>query len=302
MEYKMEKLLENLGIEETQDAMEILDALQEKQIEYLERLDAVEDERRRTQLEEELKEIELAISSMSWMVKKNQTGMLRDKGEPQTKVAIVPAKKLEQRYQEAIEAWEKDEDIEAVQVIQELAVGGYVPAQCKLAHMLLNGRGMEKDVHAAVEWYEKAAERDDDVAQNNLGLLYQYGIGVEKNLTKAFEYYEQAASKGNATALYNMGNCYMTGEGRKQDFGNAESYYRKAAEQGHAEAQYRLGSLYLEGKGVPQSSREARKWIEKAAVQGCQAAQLDVSYMYETGIGGKKNEQKAKEYRRHGNA
>ena len=46
----------------------------------------------------------------------------------------------------------------------------------------------------------KAAEKGNAWAQDNLGSFYEYGKGVEKDINKAIEWYTKAASKGNKHA------------------------------------------------------------------------------------------------------
>ncbi|WP_198022325.1 tetratricopeptide repeat protein [Candidatus Odyssella acanthamoebae] len=47
---------------------------------------------------------------------------------------------------------------------------------------------------------QKAAEQGHAGAQSNLGGMYYKGEGVEKNAEKAVEWYQKAAEKGNALA------------------------------------------------------------------------------------------------------
>ena len=73
----MEKMLARLGIEYTDDERKIFEQLEQKQVEYLERLERVNDEKRLRQLEYELQEIENAMSCLSASAKK-VTGIKRD--------------------------------------------------------------------------------------------------------------------------------------------------------------------------------------------------------------------------------
>ena len=41
----------------------------------------------------------------------------------------------------------------------------------------------------AAAWYKKSAIQGFDVAQNNLGVLYQYGRGFPQNFTEAIRLY-----------------------------------------------------------------------------------------------------------------
>ncbi|KAK8848308.1 hypothetical protein M9Y10_019369 [Tritrichomonas musculus] len=43
--------------------------------------------------------------------------------------------------------------------------------------------------------------------------MYQKGKGVERNISKAIEYYKKAADLEDPTALYNLGSMYENGNG-----------------------------------------------------------------------------------------
>ena len=60
-----------------------------------------------------------------------------------------------------------------------------------------NGQGVAQDYVKAREWYEKAADKGDERAMTNLGLLYDNGQGVAQDYVKAREWYEKAADKGD---------------------------------------------------------------------------------------------------------
>ena len=58
-------------------------------------------------------------------------------------------------------------------------------------------QGVSRNQSAAVEWYRRAATRDDvPEAMHNLGLSLLLGQGVPRNLTAAAEWIERAAQWG----------------------------------------------------------------------------------------------------------
>ena len=57
---------------------------------------------------------------------------------------------------------------------------------------------------AAAAQFMVRAERDDPVAQNNLGVLYLKGRGVPQNYELARSWFEQAASGELAGAMFNL--------------------------------------------------------------------------------------------------
>ncbi len=66
------------------------------------------------------------------------------------------------------------------------------------------GYGVDKNLHKAIQLYQKAADQGLARAQNNLGILYKEGSGVKKDLQKAAELFRKAADSGNELAKENL--------------------------------------------------------------------------------------------------
>ena len=135
------------------------------------------------------------------------------------------------------------------------------------------GRGVQKNYYKAVEWYTKAAEKGDMLAQYNLGICYEHGRGVTKNYNKAVEWYTKAAQQGYEGAENNLGTCYRYGRGVPNDDSKAVKWYTKAAEKGYTLAQYNLGVCYEFGHGVTKDYDKAIEWYTLAALKGFESAQ-----------------------------
>ena len=114
-----------------------------------------------------------------------------------------------------------------------------------------------------------------------------------KDYAKAMKYYLYAAEKNNDVAQCQIGTMYRNGEGVTQDNSIAMKWYLKSAEQGNVLAQFCLGSMYYLGQGVPKDYAEAFKWCHKAAEQGDDSAMWTVALCYENGTGVEKNIDKA---------
>ncbi|KAG0053081.1 hypothetical protein BGZ90_006312, partial [Linnemannia elongata] len=71
--------------------------------------------------------------------------------------------------------------------IVEAADQGVVHAQCCMAYMYADGRGVETDNFKAFEWYLKAAEQGDEEAQRSIAYRYGYGIGIPESREKSVE-------------------------------------------------------------------------------------------------------------------
>jgi TPR repeat protein len=110
------------------------------------------------------------------------------------------------------------------------------------------------------------ANGGDAAAQVQVGESYAAGKGVERDLEKAAEWYRRAADKLFIAAEMHLAQLYREGgKGLPRDMAQAAAWYRKAAEQGDITAQGTLGVLYSIGQGVPQSDVEAYYWLDLAA-------------------------------------
>lgn len=123
--------------------------------------------------------------------------------------------------------------------------------------MLLKGEGGDKNLTQAMEYYEKAAEKNNTRALNGLGYLYFHGDadgGLEQNSTKAYELFFKAASvkDTDGDSLFNTGHCYWEGIGVEQDRTVAVTYFKRAADnKGRSLSFHRLGKqLSTRRKGL----------------------------------------------------
>ena len=124
----------------------------------------------------------------------------------------------------------------AYKIWEPLAYKGHAKSQATLAWMFHTGKGVHKNLKRALSWYRVAADNDQPIAQNNLGVFYEQGVEV--------------------------GKSYRT----------AANWYKKAAEVGYGYAQYNLGVLYLNGKGVKKNPDQAIYWLQIASLQGVKQA------------------------------
>ncbi|HLJ72620.1 MAG TPA: hypothetical protein VKU03_14970 [Roseiarcus sp.] len=156
----------------------------------------------------------------------------------------------------------------APQTLRDLAASGDPAAQDELASRLFEGRGMPRDIHAAAQWFERAANQDFAPAQYRIGACYEKGNGVERDLALAKAWYEKAAQAGNIRAMHNLAVLLAEGPGVKPDYAEAAIWFRKAAQHGVKDSQYNLAILYARGMGVPLDLNQSWLWFSLAAQQG----------------------------------
>ena len=188
-------------------------------------------------------------------------------------------------FEKGIEYSENKDYEEAVYWLRKAADQGHEVAQNNLGYMYEKGYGIAKDYKKAVYWYRKAADQGYEVAQNNLGYMYEKGYGIAKDYEEAVYWYRKAADQGYAAAQTLLGYMYDQGYGVAKDYEEAVYWWRKAADQGHEDAQNNLGYMYGQGYGVAKDYEEAVYWLRKAADQGYAAAQFNLGMMYYRGQG-----------------
>ncbi len=121
----------------------------------------------------------------------------------------------------------------------------------------------------------------------HLGDCYCKGRGVERNLKQAEQYYLKAAKRNHAKAMYKLGNLCSHRHGIQKgqeveeefwqdiplDLPAAIKWYGYAAELCYPSAYVRLGYLNRNGVGMPLNYPQAFYWYRKAAktgnVNGC---------------------------------
>lgn len=128
------------------------------------------------------------------------------------------------------------------------------------------------DYASIVEELRPLAEKGNARAQLALGLLYQQGRGVNRDVAAAVKWYLKAAEQGLAEAQFSLGNIYYKGKGVPRDAAKALKWFRKAADQGYPKAQYDLGIKYEYGLSVPIDYVFAYKWYNVAHASGYSSA------------------------------
>ncbi len=123
------------------------------------------------------------------------------------------------------------------------AENGVAKAQYSIGEMLEKGRGTQKNIKQAFDWYAKAANQRYTRAQFKVGYLYYKGLGVKKNPSKAFEYFKKPADKGNVRAQYYLGKLYANGQGVSKDQKKALIWYSRASTGGFAPAEDALEQI-----------------------------------------------------------
>lgn len=149
----------------------------------------------------------------------------------------------------------------ALEALQPLAEQGGASAQYFIGDMYLFGRGVEKDVDKAAEWYRRAAERGHAGGQATLGLLYETGTAVPADDVEAAKWYRLAALQDHTGGEEGLGKMYFLGKGVPEDVDVAAKFLGDAASKGSPDGQFLLGLMHANGDGVVQDFVLAHMWL-----------------------------------------
>ncbi len=148
------------------------------------------------------------------------------------------------------------------------AAQGNAAAQFEVAARIAGGKGTDKDLKDAAEWYQRSAASGFAMSQFRLGTMYERGTGVAKDLPRAKIWYGRAAEQGNIKAMHNLAVLIAGHGGPTPDYATAVKWFSGAAAHGLADSQYNLAMLYENGLGVPKDAKQAYKWLVLAAKSG----------------------------------
>lgn len=202
----------------------------------------------------------------------------------------------------------------AVQWYRRAAALGDGPAMYKLGAVLLKGLlGQQRNMHEAVTWLKRGAERadrDNPHALHELAGLHESSNTNPEVRNKipaddkyARDLYMQAANLGYKFSQFRLGQAYEYGIlGLQIDNRNSIAWYTKAAAQGEHQAELALSGWYLTGAEniLEHSDTEAFLWARKAATAenhpSVGKAMFAMGYFSEKGIGCPANIEEAKKW------
>ena len=124
-----------------------------------------------------------------------------------------------------------------------LVLTGSAEELCAQARALLPGYGTRVDVPAAIQMLQQAAKLGSIPAQRMIGEIYHKGLGLKQDFATAAKWFRLAADAGDAHAQFYLGTLYQCGMGVEFNLGRAQEWLQKAAGQGHKEARTLLQEI-----------------------------------------------------------
>ena len=204
----------------------------------------------------------------------------------------------------------------AFKILKPLADEGDAQALTYIAHMYLEGWGVDEDIELGCDMFEKAAKMGEAEAQSYAGLCYMGSPGRWRQPNRAYKWmnkgyeggsrdavmplasvalllgYEKQsyslfldeAQSGNGLAMNMVGTFYRDGRHVEKNFTTACDWFEKSANAGNADGIYHLGLCLFHGEGRPQDKEAAFHKLKSAAKLGDEDAVEAVKKLRELGF------------------
>jgi len=166
------------------------------------------------------------------------------------------------------------------------ATSGDTDAMIDLATLLEQGDASAQtptpaDRAAALDLFEKAADKHNPFARQRMCIAYLLGEGRPKDVAKALTYCDPLGVK-DPVGLFWAGYAFEHGIGGPADEISAMEIYSQAVDLGSGDAADVLGQIAL-AKKAPAA---ARKWFRRGSMLGSADAMDHLAAMIESGEGG----------------
>ncbi len=158
-------------------------------------------------------------------------------------------------------------------------------AQLELGRLYLFGKGVSRSGSLAIKYIQKAADQNIPEACNLLGELYADGTYIPKDEFEAFRWFDKAGQLNYGRSYYNLGRLYLRDESPSpSDLSKAVKYLKQAVDYYEVDAMLVLARLYSEGKGVPLAMDMAIELLERASRLGNAEATRMLGNFYFNGV------------------
>lgn len=307
-------LRETWHIRYTENAGDLREELEQKRVEYEERLERVDDEQRRTQLKNEIKALDQVIiklhrDSAAFMeeVKREQVTVLKKPSPEAVEENLLHQSILGDSDKESCEKAEgllgTPDYEDGITLFKQLAKEGNLRAMLRLSTLYDRGHRIYRDREKGLAWLEKvyAAVGHQPERLLELGEACFRGTTVYQDIRQAHLLYLEADKRGATLKpehMITIGNNYHHGGyGIKKAPTLAIQWYERAGQEGESDGYRCAGDLYYFGMDdFPCNYVRATQLYKKAMEMGNIRSLHDVGYAYYWGHGVPLNKEKGFAY------
>ena len=186
-----------------------------------------------------------------------------------------------------------DQYNKAFQILLELAKQGNPVAQNDVGIGYQYGFNEITNEKKAIEWYTLAANQKYAPALHNLGLLEFNKAKNDSDYKKALDFFLKAEKQNHYESISIIGIFYKNGIIYPKNLTKSIEKFKISAEHGNASGQFNLAQAYYYGEGVQQDLKKALEWYKKSSEQNYEAASIQLANLYANGKGTSKDLGKA---------
>jgi len=284
-----EELYSLLKIDKQADLKTVLKALEEKQFEYLNRLETARDENRRKEISDILKQIEEEVATVKEKIKSINTSIILDASNDGTyekkeaevkaeaekkekitgKVDAIKQKEAEKKAKAAEKAAQEQQANTSQNNAQSTpASNAPAPAPVKQVSNtgadITNGINsyMQQDYANAFKVFKELSEKGDGSAQYMISVMYLHGLGISKDIERSLFWLKKSAESGEPAGQAAYGGVLVSGNDEK-DINTGFKYLLMASEKGDTDAMLDYVQACLGGKGGKNEITKAIDYCEK---------------------------------------
>ena len=166
------------------------------------------------------------------------------------------------------------DEVRGLALLASAAGQGHGPAAFNLALTML-AKGDDAALQQALPLLRQAAEAEIGDAQHALAVLMLEGRGVPRDIEAGADMMARAASNGSLAGEVEFALLQFNGRGIGRDERAASRGFLRAAHRGNAIAQNRLARILFQGRWLPRDVVAAAGWHMAARAQGLTDAALD---------------------------
>ena len=136
-------------------------------------------------------------------------------------------------------------------------------AMWKIGELYENGRGVNKDMLSALDWYRKSKRLEATKSKvrflkmNNGNTTLQSNAEIIKNI-------ETSALNNDAESQFKLANIYDEGKLAERNVEKAFHWYQLAAKNNHSYSMLLTGYMLCRGEGVEANKDNANLWLKKS--------------------------------------
>lgn len=288
-----EQLYSLLGIDRNEDLKSVLEALEEKQFEYLERSETVSDESRKEEIASILKQIDEEIVNVKEQIKSISSSLILDEPQQESPEKAEESKKASAENKEKVA-----EKVDSLKQKETEKQAKEAERKKKEAEKAAQKQQAAQPVPANSGTTGNSAAAPAPVKQvSNTGSDLVNGINSYNNrdYTTAFKVFKELSEKGDASAQYLLAGMYINGLGIPQDYDRALFWLKKSAEAGEPAGQAAYGAALVLRSDAKEISI-GFKYLQNVSDKGDTEAMLDYVNACLKGQGSKKEISRAMDY------